>query len=226
MQAMAYQPYARNSSLCAIGSLPSDADMDIAMWNDKFLCLEGPELLRIEAGRGADDTDAGLLDSKFEQLQQYVKQWSGTYEGDRKGTGLTTPVLVRESRKAPSEFDGVVDRSGVRILFQSTNAGDRYKTSSEEKKDEKERSSGGGGAKKSPSYSGTKPFMSNARKEGGMEVLVEKTTGGNIRVRARRCNMDGKTVVKEMSEEVIVRSLKKAVEVWVGARATAGFNKD
>lgn len=217
MQAMAYQPYARNSTLCTTGSLPLDADMDMAMWNDKFLCLSGPELLRIEAGSGAADTDDGVLDSKFEQLRQYVKQWSGTYEGDRKGTGLTTPVLVRKSRFSPSEFDGVVDRSGVKILFQTTNTGDRYKTSSEEKKDEKERN--GGSAKKLSSSSVKKPFISNARKEGGVEVLVEKTTGGDIRVRARRCNMDGKTVVKEMSEEVIVRSLKKAVETWLGARA-------
>ena len=42
-------------------------------------------------------------------------------------------------------------------------------------------------------------------------------------MRARRCNMDHKTVVKEMSEEVILSSLKKAVKAWVDARSVTGF---
>ena len=224
IQAMAYQPYARNATLCTTGSLPADANIDDTTWNDKFLCLSGPELLRIDAGKGAEDTDDGILDSKYEQLRQYVKQWSGAYEGDRKGTGLTTPVLVRKSRKPAYEVDGVVARDGVRILFQTTNTGDRYKSASEERQDEKERSSGGSAApsKKSSSSSST-PVMMKQRKEGGVEVLVEKTTDGNIRVRARRCNMDNKTIVKEMSEVVIVKSLKRAIEAWVNARVTTGF---
>ena len=224
IQAMAYQPYARNATLCTTGSLPADANIDDTTWNDKFLCLSGPELLRIDAGKGAEDTDDGILDSKYEQLRQYVKQWSGAYEGDRKGTGLTTPVLVRKSRKPAYEVDGVVARDGVRILFQTTNTGDRYKSASEERQDEKERSSGGSpSSKKSSSSSSSTPVMMKQRKEGGVEVLVEKTTDGNIRVRARRCNMDNKTIVKEMSEVVIVKSLKRAIEAWVNARVTTGF---
>jgi len=226
IQAMAYQPYARNSTLCTTGSLPADDSsviIDDVTWNDMFLCLSGPELLRIDAGRGAEDTDEGILDAKYEQLRQYVKQWSSTYEGDRKGTGLTTPVLVRKSRKPPSELDGVITRDGVRILFQTTNTGDRYKSATEEKMDEKERNSGGAGGGTVKKSSSSKPIMTKAQKEGGVEVLVEKTTDGNIRVRARRCNVDNKTIVKEMSEVVIVKSLKKAVEAWVKARDTTGF---
>ena len=226
IQAMAYQPYARNSTLCTTGSIPVDdssVTIDDVTWNDKFLCLSGPELLRIDAGRGAEDSDEGILDSKYEQLRQYVKQWSSTYEGDRKGTGLTTPVIVRKSRKSPSELDGVIARVGVRILFQTTNTGDRYKSAAEEKLDEKERNSGGGGGGTVKKSSSSKPIMTKAQKEGGVEVFVEKTTDGNIRVRARRCNVDNKTIVKEMSEVVIVKSLKKAVEAWVKARDTTGF---
>ena len=223
LQAMAYQPYARNSTLCATGSLSSaDVPIDVATWNDKFLALSGPELLRIDAGRGAEETDEGILDSKYEQLRQYIKQWSATYEGDRKGTGLTTPVLVRKSRKPASAFDGVIARDGVRILFQTTNTGDRYKSASEEKTEDKDRNRGGGGST-TPKKSSSAPVMTKARKEGGVEVLVEKTTDGNIRIRARRCNIDNKTIVKEMSENVIVKSLKKAVEAWVKARDTTGF---
>jgi hypothetical protein len=219
LQAMAYQPYARNSTMCATGRLPTDSTIDSETWNDKFLCLSGPELLRINAGRGGDIVEGQILDSKFEQLAQYIKEWASAYEGDRKGTGLTTPVLVRNTRKAPSKFDGVVAREGVRILFQTTNTGDRYKSATEEKMEEKERS-GGGAVKKSSSAT---PVKVKGRKEGGVEILVEKTNDGDIRVRARRCNMDAKTVVKEMSEDVIVKNLKRAVNAWVDARGVTGF---
>lgn len=218
LQAMAYQPYARNSTLCATGSLPSSVTVDTSVWNDKFVCLSGPEILRIEAGPGSKD-DGKILDPKFEQLAAYVQEWSSAYEGDRKGTGLTTPVLVRKSRKGPSKFDGVIAREGVRILFQTTNTGDRYKSASEDRAEEKERNSGGT-TKKS---SGPAKMVGKARKEGGIEILVEKTTDGELRVRARRCNMDHKTVVKEMSEDVILSSLKKAVNAWVEARGVTGF---
>ncbi|KAL7544484.1 hypothetical protein ACHAWF_007898 [Thalassiosira exigua] len=232
LQAAAYQPHARNATLCAAGSLPpGTADLDAATWGDEFLRLAGPELLRIDAGPGeggvgsADAAEDGVtgteaFDSKFEQLRQYVKQWSAAYEGDRKGTGLTTPVLVRKSRRPASAADGVVSRAGVRILFQATNTGDRYKSASEERLEERERNGPGAVKKSTP---GAAPAVAKARKEGGVEVLVEKTAEGNVRVRARRCNVDEKTIVKEMSEEVIVRSLKKAVEAWVKARAVTGF---
>lgn len=218
LQAMAYQPYARNSTLCATGNLPTGAAVDTSVWNDKFVCLSGPEILRIEAGPGTKDDDK-ILDPKFEQLSAYVKEWSTAYEGDRKGTGLTTPVLVRNSRKGPSKFDGVVAREGVRILFQTTNTGDRYKSASEDRAEEKERNSGGT-TKKS---SGPAKVIGKASKEGGVEVLVEKTKDGELRVRARRCNVDHKTIIKEMSEEVILSSLKKAVKAWVDARSVTGF---
>ena len=55
------------------------------------------------------------------------------------------------------------------------------------------------------------------KKEGGIEVLVEEVTRAGkrqLRVRARRCNMDDATVVKELSEQTILKNLGKAVEVW------------
>lgn len=228
LQAMAYQPYARNATLCAEGGVSqaiaaAAADDDRQQtWNDKFLCLSGPELLRIDAGSDAD----------FAELGQYVKLWSGTYDGGddgrgTKGTGLTTPAIVRASRRPPSRIDGVIEREGVRILFLTTNTGDRYKSATEERVDERMRNNNGGGkvgtsggkssSSSSSSSAGATPIpMSKARKEGGVEVLVERTIDGNVRVRARRCNVDDRTIVKEMSEGAIVRSLKKAVEAWLG----------
>ena len=48
-------------------------------------------------------------------------------------------------------------------------------------------------------------------------MLVEEVTRAGkrqLRVRARRCNMDDATVVKELSEQTILKNLGKAVEVW------------
>ncbi len=219
LQATAYQPYARNATLCAEGGMPSSGSIDASTWNDEFLRLSGPELLRVEFGAGGTD------DAYLEGLRQYVTLWSEAYDGGGttipKGTGLTTPAIVRPSRRPPSPFDGVVERSGVRVLFRTTNTGARYKSASEERMDERARSGGGTTTTKkssSSSSSSSPSSMAKERKEGGVEVLVERTVDGSVRVRARRCNVDDKTVVKEMSEEVIVRSLKKALGEWVNAR--------
>lgn len=249
LEALAYQPYARNTTLCAEGCYCDDGDtVDMnatirRMWNDKFLCLSGPELLRMDVvaivgshvddvvavGSGkAKEVEPADVDTKFEQLSQYIQLWAtksyGESEDSKKSTtsGLTTPVIVRPSSRgsisnpASLELDGVLSRNGVRILFQMTNTGDRYKSASEEREDETMRSSGGGGGGATKKASPT-IIVGKARKEGGIEILIEKTLDNTVRVRARRCNMDDKTIVKEMSESAIVKSLMKALESWVGA---------
>ena len=56
------------------------------------------------------------------------------------------------------------------------------------------------------------------KKEGGIEILVEEVSKKDgkfeLRVRAKRCNMDDNTVIKEMSEETILKRLEEAVEAW------------
>ena len=255
LQSTVYQPYARNTTLCAqqqgvgggsssssrmLSSLDDDSTTSgssdstmMMLWNDKFLCLSGPELLRINVvvmkkkDEEQSDTGTSAAASKYyESLLSYITLWSESYDSSssssttatKKGTGLTTPVIVRPSRQQPSIYDGVTNRSGVRILFRPTNTGDRYKSATEERMDEKTRnsgassSSGGAAAKKGGA---TVLPMSKERKEGGVEVLVERTISDTIRVRARRCNIDDKTIVKEMSEDVIISSLKKAMDAWI-----------
>jgi hypothetical protein len=222
LQATAFQPYARNVTLCAEGGM-AIRSMSSTTWNDEFLRLSGPELLRVDLGTDGSDAD-------LEELRRYVELWSESYDGDGmtipKGSGLTTPAIVRPSRRPPSSFDGVVYRTGVRILFRTTNTGDRYKSSTEERMDERARS--GGGKMTTPSSSSSSASarpttsMVKERKEGGVEVLIERTVNNNVRVRARRCNIDDKTVVKEMSEGVIVGSLRKAMGIWIDTRSVRG----
>ena len=52
------------------------------------------------------------------------------------------------------------------------------------------------------------------KKQGGVEVLVEKLPSSSLQVRAKRCEVDDDTMIKEMSEEVIIQELKKAIGVW------------
>ena len=241
LQSTVYQPYARNTTLCAqqqqqegdgrggssIMMLVDDDDTSsgsdssmMMLWNDKFLCLSGPELLRINVVVNKKET---ATSNYYESLLSYITLWSESYDSSssgtisKKGTGLTTPVIVRPSRQQPSiYYDGVTNRSGVRILFRPTNTGDRYKSATEERSDEKTRntSSSSSGAAKKGGATVLLP-MSKERKEGGVEVLVERTLSGTVRVRARRCNIDDKTIVKEMSEDVIISSLKKAMDAWI-----------
>ncbi len=105
----------------------------------------------------------------------------------------------------------------MRILFRTTNTGDRYKSFTEERRDERARSGGGNTKTSASSSASARPTTSMAkeRKEVGVEVLIERTANGHVRVRARRCNVDDKTVVKEMSEGVIVGSLRKALGIWI-----------
>ena len=51
-------------------------------------------------------------------------------------------------------------------------------------------------------------------KEGGVQVRVERLSGGDLRVIASRCEVEEGTMTKEMSEGVIIDSLRKAVTAW------------
>mmetsp|Transcript_5716 Transcript_5716/g.8423 ORF Transcript_5716/g.8423 Transcript_5716/m.8423 type:complete len:669 (+) Transcript_5716:164-2170(+) len=205
MQAVAFQPAARNATLSVVGGLEDGEDaVTDEMWDDSFLRLDGPELLRIESLASSGDGNINLI---FDELSEYIREWSAMFEGGAKGTGLTTPVTVSESTLQPSASERVVARSGVKISFKSTNTGAAYMSADEERAAERERS---GGA------SSSTPSKKKPKKEGGVEVLVEKTMSGELRVRARRCDMADDTILKELSEGVILKKLEKGVNVWMG----------
>jgi hypothetical protein len=56
-------------------------------------------------------------------------------------------------------------------------------------------------------------------REGGIDAVVEivkdtKTKEVQLRVRARRCNYADDAVIKELSEETILKRLGDALDVW------------
>jgi hypothetical protein len=194
-QAVAFQPFARNATFGIVGNMPADSSQYV--WDEAFVKLDGPELLRITDNLG----DASYLD----QLHEYLGEWALMMESGKKK--LATPIRVAPSSIQPANLarEGVKERAGVRLLFLPTNTGSAYMSKAEERAREEQ--------------SGTKSSSTSSRKrrtkpEGGVEVLVEVTKDDTLRVRAKRCNMADDTVLKEISEETILKRLKESLDVW------------
>lgn len=196
VQAVAYQPFARNSTLSLCGTLPTSMEeTDENFWDTAFLCLEGPEVLRIE---NIGDS------SQYGKLLEYVQGWAEIVSDS--GKGLTTPVR---------SFNGIQSRSshllekqdGVQLLFLPTKTGKYYMSKDEER--QREDQSG-----KKAGTAGASPAFRRTVREGGIDVVVEVTKDSKLRVRARRCNYADDAVIKELSEETILKRLEDAMDVW------------
>lgn len=163
---------------------------------------------------------AGGDDLKFDSLSIMIGEWSKLFVADdehgvKKVTGLTTPVTVvdlaadDEEREVEEEEDGdVVKFSGVQLLFKKgkTGGGSAYRDKDDERmhgKNERE-----DGRKKDDDDD------ADIAMEGGVQVRVERLSGGDLRVIASRCEVEEGTMTKEMSEGVIIDSLRKAVTAW------------
>jgi hypothetical protein len=195
VQAVAYQPFARNATLCVAGALPADMkeDEDNLFWDTAFLILEGPEVWRSE-----DVGDASVYD----QLLEYVQGWAGMLS--ESGKGLTTPVRADNGIRSRSSHL-VQQQDGVELLFLSTKTGRNYMSKEEERQREQATD------KQASGISGN--FRKRV-KEGGIDVVVEITKENKLRVRARRCNYAEDAIIKELSEETILKRLEDAITVW------------
>ena len=195
-QAIAFQPSARNATLCCVGQLSDTSEEEQQdLLDDAFLRLDGPELWR------ADMTTSGsTAQTNFEPLSEYIREWAELLVST--GKGLTTPVRFEVSSPT-GHIPGVTRVSGVKLLFLPTATGKNYLSREEERTRETQES-----------RSKTPKKRKNI-KEGGIEVLVENTKAGALRVRARRCNYDDDAVIKELSEETILSRLKKGIDVWL-----------
>lgn len=207
LQAVAFQPSARNATFSIVGGMKEGISRDENFWSDGFLCLDGPELLRIDVESGASDKETN---EKYEKLATFIEEWSKMFEGKAKGTGLTTPVTLSISKRLPDNVC-VLRRFGVRLEFKETNTGSAYFSKGEEAS--KERQQGNYKTQYAEkNVDSIKPRRQN--NQGGVEVIVEQTVSGSLRVRARRCNLDDSTVIKEISEETILKKIQSAVNSW------------
>jgi hypothetical protein len=191
VQAVAFQPFARNATMCATGSLDKATMMeqDEDFWEQTFLRLEGPEVWRSQESIGSS--------AMYGSFVEYIQGWADILATS--GKGLTTPVRATPGIDSRSR-QLLKEQDGVSLLFLPTQTGKNYVSRTEEK----ER------AEADPS---SKPFRRNVR-EGGVDVVVEVTKDDQLRVRARRCNYADDAVIKELSEETILKRLKEAVQSW------------
>lgn len=215
LQSVAYQPAARNTTFSAVGGQKDLENTIQKEWDDLFIVLDGPELYRMDIP--LTDSSETQVRNKYERLSEYMLEWADTmFVKKTSGTGLTTPVTVE-----PSKHLGK-GRSGVRILFKQTRTGGAYKSKSEEREIERQSNTytkpGGTDNQKKT----TNIPMAKQKKEGGLEVIVEMTEalpkegeGMRLRVRGRRCNMADDTVVKEISEGVLIKRLREGVNFWM-----------
>jgi hypothetical protein len=202
LQAVAYQPYARNATLCAVGTLPtvvleepssssSSQQLLERLWDDAFLKLNGPEIQRWTMPELGTATN-------YDRLCEYLNEWANNFALNPRG--LTTPIRVEPSQM---KNDGFLrrERSGVKLLFLPTATGKNYLSREEERETE--------------GRSGRVTSMRNRlAKEGGVEVVVEITADDTLRVRAKRCNYADGVPKKELSEQTIRKRLEKALDVW------------
>lgn len=165
-------------------------------------------------------TDSESIDVRFESLSDYItKKWIDLFET---GTiSLTTPIRVSKTFDSNNEDCGddpkeqpnvtIEEAAGCRLLFQKIDTG--YKSKNEEK------TTNNTDGNKSNGNSGASKKKKKGTKQGGVEIVVQKyytaeQTTPCLRVVARRCEIDEDTMIKEMSEEIILTELAKAIDVW------------
>jgi hypothetical protein len=192
-QAIGYQPAARNATLSCAGKLPVTRNEEELneLLDDLFLKLDGPELWRQELAERE-------VSKSYASLVEYIREWAELFA--ESGKGLTTPIRAVPVVD-PISKSGIQQSQGVQLLFLPTSTGKNYVSREEEKQRGTEKSS-------------TVPRRTQA-KEGGIEIMVEITRENKLRVRARRCNYGDDTVIKEVSEETILKRLRDGVDVWV-----------
>lgn len=198
VQAVAFQPAARNATLCAVGTQPP-SEQARELWEDEFLRLDGPEILRVE------QVATKNLDEAYNRLVEYIKGWAVMLS--EPGKGLTTPIqaFLPSLSSRPSRL--VTERSRVQLLFLSTQTGKRYKSRDEEVESERQVAD--------PTKKVVIPTRpGKMAQEGGLEIVVERTTRNEIRLRVKRCNYANDAVIKELSEETILSRLRDAIAVW------------
>ncbi|KAL7535684.1 hypothetical protein ACHAXR_006664 [Thalassiosira sp. AJA248-18] len=140
---------------------------------------------------------------KFDSLSIMISEWSKLFADKERKMGLTTPVVVVELKPLTSTLDDedINNYTGVQLLFKKGKTGGRsaYHDKDEERYDSEKKE---------------RREEEGITKEGGVEVRVEQLASGNLRVVASRCDFDEDTIAKEMSEQTIVDSLRKAMTAW------------
>mmetsp|Transcript_9990 Transcript_9990/g.15005 ORF Transcript_9990/g.15005 Transcript_9990/m.15005 type:complete len:220 (+) Transcript_9990:80-739(+) len=130
------------------------------------------------------------IDVKFDSLSIMISSWSNMFS-DHKKMGLTTAVDVVELPKSG-------DSAGVQLLFKKGKGGRFAYRDKDDKNDDGDK----------------KKQKEDSVKEGGVQVMINKLSDGNLEVIASRCEIEEGTIIKEMSEQTIIDSLGQTMKAW------------
>ena len=139
---------------------------------------------------------------KFDSLSTMINQWSELF-ADGKVMGLTTDVKVSQL-PARGDSDAASSSSGVKLVFKKRNAAYSRKAAY----------SDADAAKDDDKSDEPRKKKDKTVREGGVQVVVTLLESDELQVTASRCDIDEGTIVKEMSEETIIDSLRKAIAAW------------
>lgn len=154
------------------------------------------------------DFDGKDLTVRFESISDFItNKWSALFVSGE--ISLTTPVSLTKSantidENGNSDTETIEDSVSCRLIFQKVDSG--FKSKEEEKASE----------------DGSASSEKQEASQGGIEISVQKISKTespddserSLRVLARRCEIDEDTLIKEMSEEIIVKELQKAISIW------------
>lgn len=133
-------------------------------------------------------------------LALYLRRWAALLEAD---DSLTTPVMCGSFSPATNNTGFAVESSsGIKISFIKS---PHYLSYNEQKDLEKG---------KFPDRKGAKV---DAWSPGGVELVIFAKED-NLVLIARRCDVDGDTIIKKKSEQTIIRRLNEAVRIWKKVR--------
>ncbi len=172
-------------------------------------------------------TDSSLLILAHTSLINYLQLWGKQLEL-QPDKGLRTPITATDFRNTsqaytywdatlsdqnpilPKEVCTIPSNVSMTLKFRPPK---RYLSYKEQKSMEK----------------GVLPDRKGAKMDawspGGIQLFVEivektNTTGPwQLRLEARRCDIDGDTVIKYSSERAIIRRLQEAIRIWIKVRA-------
>ncbi len=155
--------------------------------NDVADDVENKELARFSNLLVRSDMN---IDVKFDSLSIMISSWSKMFS-DHKNMGLTTAVDIAELPKSD-------DCAGVLFLFKKGTGG----RSAYSDKDEKDNNDD------------KKKQKEETISEGGVQVMINKLSDGDLEVIAKRCEIEEGTMIKEMSEQAIIESLGQVMQAW------------
>eukprot|EP00536_Pseudo-nitzschia_multiseries_P009980 jgi/Psemu1/306950/fgenesh1_kg.291_\ len=143
-------------------------------------------------------SDGADMNVKYDSLSDFItNKWLMLFANG--SIQLTTPVSISKS-------DIAGDVSTCRLIFEKVDTG--YKNKKEE----------GGGLEKDDGESATSE--EKITKQGGVEISILPPSDTDLRleIRVTRCEIEDDTVIKEMSEEKILKELRKAIDIWRNER--------